>query len=92
MIAELLCQESDPFAASRLRTTSRETVGSARGIITLVLGVAMFVIGLFVAVRPLWTHNSTVTGARWLDMAFAIVFMLRGVINVRTVMLRRSER
>ena len=59
---------------------------------TVVLGVAMFAIGLYVAVRPLWTHNSVVTGARWLDMAFAIVFMLRGIINVRTVMSRRSER
>ena len=60
--------------------------------VTLVLGVKMFGLGLFVAVRPLWTHNSTVTGARWLDMAFAVVFMLRGIINVRTEMRRRSER
>jgi len=60
--------------------------------VTLVLGVVMFGLGLFVAVRPLWTHNSTVTGARWLDMAFAVVFMLRGIINVRTEMRRRSER
>lgn len=55
----------------------------------LVLGVIMFVIGLYVAVRPLWTHNATLTGARWLDMAFAIVFMLRGVMNVRVAMNRR---
>ena len=51
----------------------------------------MFAIGLFVAVRPLWTR-APVTGARWLDMAFAIVFMLRGAINIRTVMARRAER
>ena len=55
----------------------------------LVLGVAMLVIGAYVAVRPLWTHNATITGARWLDMAFAIVFMLRGVMNVRTALNRR---
>lgn len=55
----------------------------------LVLGVVMFVIGLYVAVRPLWTHNATLTGARWLDMAFAIVFMLRGVMNVRVAVNRR---
>lgn len=55
----------------------------------LVLGVIMFVIGLYVAVRPLWTHNATLTGARWLDMAFAIVFMLRGVMNVRVAVNRR---
>jgi hypothetical protein len=61
-------------------------------VVSIVLGVAMFAIGLYVAVRPLWTHGSVVTGARWLDMAFALVFMLRGVINVRTVISRRSER
>ncbi len=55
----------------------------------LVLGAAMLVIGVYVAVRPLWTHNATVTGARWLDMAFAIVFILRGVINIRVAMSRR---
>lgn len=56
----------------------------------LVLGIAMFVIGLYVAVHPLWTHNATITGARWLDMAFAIVFMLRGIMNVRVAMNRRQ--
>jgi hypothetical protein len=42
-----------------------------------------------VGIRPLWTHNAVITGARWLDMAFAAVFMLRGVLNVRTAMSRR---
>jgi hypothetical protein len=60
-------------------------------VVSLVLGVAMFGIGLFVAVRPLWTPVSF-TGARWLDMAFALVFMLRGAVNVRTVMLDRTNR
>jgi hypothetical protein len=64
----------------------------ARGMVTLVLGVAMLAIGAYVAARPLWTHNAVLTGARWLDMAFAIVFMLRGLINVRTAMGPRSER
>jgi uncharacterized membrane protein HdeD (DUF308 family) len=63
---------------------------SARWIVTLVLGVIMFAIGLFVAIRPLWTHNAVLLGARWLDLAFAVVFMLRGVINVRTA--RRASR
>ena len=57
--------------------------------VTLVLGVIMFVIGVYVGVRPLWTHNSILTGARWLDMAFAAVFMLRGALNVRTALSRR---
>jgi hypothetical protein len=44
----------------------------------------MFAIGLYVAVHPLWSH-ATITGARWLDVAFALVFMLRGLVNFRTV-------
>ncbi len=62
---------------------------SARWIVTFVLGVIMFAIGLFVAIRPLWTHNSVLLGARWLDFVFAAVFMLRGVINVRTALAHR---
>ena len=57
----------------------------ARSVVTLVLGVAMFAIGLYVALHPLWTHNSTITGTRWLDVAFALVFMLRGLVNFRVV-------
>jgi hypothetical protein len=67
-------------------------VSAGRGIVSIVLGAIMFGIGLYVAVHPLWAHGATVSGARWLDAAFAIVFMLRGVINVRTAMRRRSER
>jgi len=51
----------------------------------------MFGLGLYVAVRPLWAPPP-VTGARWLDMAFAVVFMLRGAINVRTVMANGAKR
>ena len=46
-------------------------------------------LGAFVAVRPLFTHNGVLTGARWLDFTFAIVFMLRGAINIRTARARR---
>jgi uncharacterized membrane protein HdeD (DUF308 family) len=66
-------------------------VSSARWVITLVLGVIMFALGVYVGLRPLWTHNAVVTGARWLDMAFAVVFMLRGVLNVRTALQRRRN-
>jgi hypothetical protein len=51
-------------------------VSSLRWVVTFVLGVIMFVLGVYVGARPR-THNSVVTGARWLDMAFAAVFMLR---------------
>jgi high-affinity Fe2+/Pb2+ permease len=59
-------------------------VSNARWVTTLVLGVIMFAMGLFVALRPLWSHNAVFLGARWLDLTFAVVFMLRGLINVRT--------
>lgn len=63
---------------------------SARWVVTLVLGVIMFVIGVYVALRPLWTHGAVLLGARWLDLAFAVVFVLRAVINVRTALAHRQ--
>lgn len=51
--------------------------------VRLILGVIMFALGLFVAVRPLFAPHS-LTGQRWLDMTFAIVFMLRGAMNARS--------
>jgi hypothetical protein len=51
-----------------------------------VLGVILFALGAFVALRPLFTHWAVLTGARWLDMIFAAVFMLRGAVNVRTAL------
>ncbi|MEO7086058.1 MAG: hypothetical protein ABI442_08290 [Gemmatimonadaceae bacterium] len=56
--------------------------------VKLLLGVAMLGIGVFVALRPLWTHNGMLTGTRWLDLTFAFVFILRGFLNVRTVINR----
>jgi hypothetical protein len=66
-------------------------VSNARWVTTLVLGVIMFAIGLFVALRPLWSHNAVLFGARWLDLSFAVVFMLRAAINVRTARARRQR-
>ena len=63
----------------------------ARWVIGLVLGVIMFAIGLFVALRPLWTHDGVLLGSRALDLLFAVVFMLRGVVNVRTALNRRAS-
>jgi len=53
--------------------------------IRFVLGWIMILLGAFVAVHPLWSHGRPVTGSLWLDMAFAAVFLLRGVMNVRGV-------
>ena len=63
---------------------------SARSVVLLVLGAVMLCVGAYVAMRPLWAHGIPLTGARWLDMAFAFVFMLRGAMNVRTA-LRRTQ-
>jgi hypothetical protein len=54
----------------------------ARAVLTLVLGVLMLGLGAFIALRPLWAHGAAFTGARWLDTAFALVFILRGFMNV----------
>ena len=56
------------------------------------VGVVLFCLGFFIAVRPLFTHNGILTTARWLDFTFAAVFMLRGVINVRTALGKRALR
>jgi uncharacterized membrane protein HdeD (DUF308 family) len=66
-------------------------VSNARWVTTFVLGVIMFAIGLFVALRPLWSHNAVSLGSRWLDLTFALVFMLRGAINIRTARRRRER-
>ena len=64
-------------------------MSSIRWIVSLVLGVVLVLLGVFVAVRPVFTNNAVLTGARWLDMAFAAVFMLRGALNIRTALGRR---
>jgi uncharacterized membrane protein HdeD (DUF308 family) len=56
----------------------------------ITLGVVMVALGLFVAMRPLWTHNGVLTEARWLDMMIAGVFMFRGVMHVRFALARRA--
>jgi len=55
---------------------------TARVVLSLVLGVVMLVLGAFLAIRPFWAHGVPFTGSRWLDVAFALVFVLRGLMNV----------
>jgi len=57
---------------------------------TFILGVAFLGLGTFVALRPLFTHYAVLTGARWLDMTFAVAFLFRGVLNVKTALRRRA--
>jgi hypothetical protein len=57
--------------------------------IRLFLGVVMLALGAGVALTPLFKHRPW-TGTIWLDMTFAVVFMLRGVMNVRSALRRRG--
>lgn len=55
-------------------------------IFKLILGVVLIGLGAFVAVHPLWQPHATITQSRLLDVAFAVVFLLRGVMNVRSAL------
>ena len=59
--------------------------------VRLVLGWIMIALGAYVAVHPLWSHGKPVTTSIWLDMAFAAVFLLRGVMNIRGVRKRPAS-
>ena len=51
--------------------------------IVLVIGVAMMALGAFIALRPFWVGPVPLSSSRWIDMAFAAFFLLRGLMNVR---------
>jgi hypothetical protein len=53
------------------------------------MGVVMLGIGGFIGLRPAFGARSPILGAWWLDVAAAIVFVLRGVLNVRQAAARR---
>ena len=59
--------------------------------LSLVLGAVLVGLGCFIGVRPLFTHNAVLTQARWLDIAFALVFMIRGAMNIKTALRRRQR-
>jgi hypothetical protein len=50
--------------------------------LSLIFGIVMLGLGAYVALRPLWSHGATVTRQRWLDIAFAGFFLLRGGMKV----------
>jgi hypothetical protein len=50
---------------------------------SLVIGVLMIALGAYVALRPLLGDGRPVTSARWLDLAFAAIFLLRGTMYLR---------
>lgn len=65
---------------------------TARVALSLVLGIVMLALGVFIAVRPFWAHGVPFTGARWLDVAFALVFILRGLMNVSSARSKMRKR
>ncbi|HEX3867436.1 MAG TPA: hypothetical protein VHV78_11825 [Gemmatimonadaceae bacterium] len=56
---------------------------SARPTFPLVLGWVLVAAGLFVALRPLWTHDATITGQRAIDIMFAFYFLASGSLKIR---------
>ena len=63
---------------------------TTRARIVIAIGVVMVALGAYIALRPLWAGPRPLSASRWLDMAFAAFFMLRGWMNVRTG--RREKR
>jgi hypothetical protein len=55
----------------------------------VVLGIVMILLGSYVALHPLWANGRPITTSIWFDMAFAALFLLRGVMNVRGARRRR---
>lgn len=64
---------------------------SARVTAALVTSTIMIVIGAFIALRPLWAEPVPLTPSRWLDMAFAFFFLLRGMVGLRSAIATRRR-
>ncbi|HJU90160.1 MAG TPA: hypothetical protein VJ672_12245 [Gemmatimonadaceae bacterium] len=64
---------------------------STRHVIGLIIGVFMIGLAIFLLSRPLFPPGTPVTTARWLDVAFAAFFLLRGGMNVRAALRSRDE-
>ena len=58
--------------------------------VRLVLGLVMILLGSYVALHPLWANGRPMTSSIWFDMAFAALFLLRGVMNLRGGRKRQS--
>lgn len=60
-----------------------------RAKVVLAIGAVMMALGGYVALRPLWVGPRPLTASRWIDMAVAAFFLLRGWMNVRAALARR---
>jgi hypothetical protein len=63
---------------------------TTRHAIGLTVGVVMLSIGIFLLARPLFVPGA-VTSSRWLDVAFAAFFLVRGGMNVRLALRARGD-
>ena len=50
----------------------------------LVIGVVMFGLGTYIALHPLWSREP-VTPSPWLDVAFALFFLIKGWLHLRAL-------
>lgn len=57
---------------------------TTRGKVVFGLGAVMVLLGAWIALRPLFPGARPITPSRLLDVAFALFFVLRGLMNVRT--------
>ena len=57
---------------------------SARGSIAFVLGVVMVALGAWLLVSAFLLRRGPVTSSIWLDLAFALFFILRGGMTLRS--------
>ncbi len=56
----------------------------------LIVGGIMLAIGIFLLGRPMLMPQRAVTGSRWLELAFAAFFLLRGGMNVHAALRSRG--
>jgi hypothetical protein len=59
-------------------------ITSARTGFAMLIGVVMVIFGAFIALRPIFVHGPPLTPSRWLDVVFALFFLLRGLMNIRS--------
>lgn len=55
----------------------------SRNIFLSFLGVLLIGLGLYIAIRSAMSPGRPVTQSHFLDAAFAVVFMIRGAMNLR---------